>query len=68
MTRIYLANVGANTSHRFASPIFEDGSFEFLPIPESPRLDSPRAVRYRDLRPIRLPSRSEPLRASPALG
>ena len=51
MTRIYLANVGANTSHRFASPIFEDGAFEFLPIPESPRLDSPRAVRYRDLRP-----------------
>ena len=48
--RIYLANVGANISeHGFASPLFEDGSFEFLPIPViTPGLD--KSPRYRDLR------------------
>ena len=48
--RIFLANVGANASHRFAGPIFEDGTFEFLPIPETPDLSSSIATRYRDLR------------------
>lgn len=54
--RIYLANVGANLSlfnkHRLASPVFEDGCFEFLPIPaDNPALDkSPNAIRYGDLR------------------
>lgn len=51
--RIYLANVGANSSHRqILSPLFEDGTFELLPIPESERsLDgSSHAIRYRDLR------------------
>ena len=47
--RIFLANVGANASHRFASPIFDDGTFEFLPIPEDRPLPAPHAVRYRDL-------------------
>ena len=47
--RIFLANVGANASHRFASPIFEDGTFEFLPIPEDRPLPDPHAVRYRAL-------------------
>ena len=50
--RIYLVNVGANASHgRVFSPLFDDGTFEFLPIPESDRsLDKKRrAVRYRDL-------------------
>ena len=47
--RIFLANVGANASHRFAGPVFEDGAFEFLPIPEQPDLQGPHAVRYRDL-------------------
>ena len=60
--RIYLANVGANTSqeHRgLISPLFDDGTFEFLPIPEGDRnLDTHMsAVHYRDLR-----SRSEPNR------
>ncbi len=45
--RVYLANVGANSSDRFASPLFDDGTFEFLPIADK---ESPRAVRYRDLR------------------
>ena len=51
--RIYLANVGANLSeHRFAGPVFEDGRFEFLPIPaDDSRLDAcPAATRYCDLR------------------
>ena len=51
--RIYLANVGANSSHRhIVSPIFEDGKFEFLPIPEDDRnLDGlPQTIHYRDLR------------------
>ena len=48
--RIYLANVGANAAHSFSSPIFADGTFEFLPIPEEPPIDGPHAVRYQDLR------------------
>lgn len=51
--KIYLANVGANLSeHRFAGPVFEDGRFEFLPIPaDDSRLDAcPAATRYCDLR------------------
>ena len=51
--RIYLANVGANMSeHKFASPVFGDGKFEFLPIPaDDMRLDDcPGAMRYSDLR------------------
>ncbi len=55
--RIYLANVGANASHRFTSPLFEDGSFEFLPIPEDPDISGPHAVRYRDLRSFNEPER-----------
>ena len=47
--RIYLANVGANASHGFASPLFADGTFEFLPIPENKDLPGPDVVRYRDL-------------------
>lgn len=53
--RIFLANVGANASHRFYSPIFPDGSFEFLPIPEDRPLQGPHVVRYRDLRAWRSP-------------
>ena len=50
--RVFLANVGANSSHgKLFSPLFEDGTFEFLPIPEGDRdLDeSAHAVHYRDL-------------------
>jgi hypothetical protein len=31
----YLANVGVNAGHAAASPLFEDGTFELIPIPES---------------------------------
>ena len=51
--RVYLANVGANASHgQLVSPLFEDGTFELLPIPEiiRTREGHQRAVRYRDLR------------------
>lgn len=35
MVRIFVINVGVNASHgRLRSPIFEDGTFEFIPIPE----------------------------------
>lgn len=33
-SRIFLVNVGANASHPVRSPIFDDGTFELLPIPE----------------------------------
>jgi hypothetical protein len=48
--RVFLANVGANASHRFAGPVFDDSTFEFLPIPEDRQLPDGHAVRYRDLR------------------
>ena len=51
--RVYLANVGANSSHgQLISPLFEDGTFELLPIPEiiRTREGRQRTVRYRDLR------------------
>ena len=36
MRRIFIINVGVNASHgSLRSPIFSDGTFEFLPIPES---------------------------------
>ena len=47
---VFLANVGANSSHRFLSPIFDDGAFEFITIPEEPLQAGPHSVRYRDLR------------------
>ena len=31
----FLANVGVNCSHRVTSPLFEDGSFQLNPIPET---------------------------------
>ena len=55
---IFLANVGANSSHRFLSPLFDDGSFELITIPEEPFADGPHSVRYRDLRSHYDPSES----------
>lgn len=43
--KIFLANVGANATHRFESPIFPDGTFEMIPIIESPRDVGPHSVR-----------------------
>ena len=47
--RIFLANVGANAAHPFYSPVFPDGTFEFLPIPEDRDLPGGYAVRYGQL-------------------
>ena len=45
--RIFLVNVGVNASHgALRSPIFPDGTFEFLPIPEERRLWSPTLPAY----------------------
>ena len=51
--RIYMANVGTSTNYSgLFSPVFADGTFEFLPIPEGyGSMDRPsQAVRYCDLR------------------
>jgi hypothetical protein len=55
--RIFLANVGVNASHRFFSPLFPDRTFEFIPIPEDRDFPGPHALRYRDLRSYRDPTR-----------
>lgn len=50
-SRIFLANVGVNASHRFASPLFDDGTFEFITILETPPdIEGDHIVRYRDIR------------------
>ncbi len=56
--RIYLANVGANSSHRrLFSPLFADGTFELVPIPAGEEESSqPRVIRYADLRSYNSPS------------
>jgi hypothetical protein len=56
-SRIFLANVGVNASHRFASPLFDDGSFEFITIPETPAdIRGENIVRYRDLKSFHDPN------------
>lgn len=55
--KIWLANVGANAAHPFASPRFEDGTFELLPIPENPPVAGPHSVVFADV-----PSFNEPPR------
>ena len=55
--RVFIINVGVNASHGgLKSPIFEDGTFEFVPIPELRESkhyhsypDCPLLPRYRDL-------------------
>jgi hypothetical protein len=44
----FLANVGVNASHTARSPLFEDGTFELLPIPERHPWRRPM-LRLRDL-------------------
>ena len=56
--RIFLANVGANTSHPFQSPIFDDGTFELLPIPEGRNYPGESLVRYSDFRSFNHPEES----------
>ncbi|MDA0771081.1 MAG: hypothetical protein BZY79_00765 [SAR202 cluster bacterium Casp-Chloro-G4] len=56
--RIFLANVGANASHSFDSPIFDDGTFEFITIPEDQDLPGDHAVRYGSLTSFYDPGKS----------
>ena len=48
--RIFMANVGANRSHAVQSPLFPDGTFELVPIPEVDVFQADPAPRYGDLR------------------
>lgn len=56
MGKIFIINVGVNASHgKLQSPLFEDGSFEFIPIPETTKQthscpDCPLLPRYCDLK------------------
>ena len=53
--KIYVVNVGSNASHSFCSPIFGDGTFEFLPIPEDRELGRFNGLRYKDLHSYNMP-------------
>ena len=56
--KAFIINVGANASHgALRSPIFEDGTFFFVPIPEDDpdATVSGRVPRYRDILPEALP-------------
>jgi hypothetical protein len=51
--KIGFVNVGANSTHgSLRSPIFEDNTFEFVPIPDSilNLISHDRGIRYRDLK------------------
>tara|TARA_B100000949_G_C14283573_1_gene453039 strand:+ start:1320 stop:2090 length:771 start_codon:yes stop_codon:yes gene_type:complete len=56
--RIYLVNVGTNAAHRFCSPIFQDRTFEFIPIPEDRFIPQPNGVLYGDLHSFYDPSKN----------
>ncbi|MEW6417218.1 MAG: hypothetical protein AB1480_03745 [Nitrospirota bacterium] len=56
--KIFIVNVGVNASHSLKSPIFEDGTFEFIPIPEN-RVESGKfTLTYSDLRSFYNPEES----------
>lgn len=64
--RIFIINVGANTVHRQQSPLFDDGTFEFVPITAS----ADDGFTFADLRQfdapdIPLTERLIPLKISP---
>ncbi|TAN31454.1 hypothetical protein EPN29_12380 [bacterium] len=44
----FVANIGVNSAHAARSPLFDDGSFQLLPIPEEPSWRPPM-LRLRDL-------------------
>jgi hypothetical protein len=49
----FLANVGVNAAHAARSPLFEDGSFVLLPIPERVAWREPM-LRLRDVPPTQM--------------
>jgi len=51
MKKICLINVGANSSHRdLRSPLFPDGKFEFIPIPDPFLNNSETGLKYNQLK------------------
>jgi hypothetical protein len=52
----FLANVGVNSSHAATSPVFEDGRFSLIPIPE-PQPWRPPMLRFADITSQTLPAR-----------
>ena len=53
--RIFIINVGANTSSLLQSPVYDDGRFEFVPIPEYAPMDSHEILAFADLRQFNYP-------------
>lgn len=49
MPKVYLVNVGVNASHTLKSPLFPDGRFELVPIPERINQPGPPMRRYGDI-------------------
>jgi hypothetical protein len=56
--RIFIINVGANASCRLQSPLFEDGRFEFVPIPEGDSSPGNHFVTYGDLKQFNDPAQA----------
>ena len=50
--RVFIINAGANTSHRHQSPLYDDGTFEFVPIPS----DCDDGLTYANLRQFNSPN------------
>ncbi|HLF87530.1 MAG TPA: hypothetical protein VI451_01160 [Anaerolineales bacterium] len=49
--RIFIINVGANTTNSLQSPLFENATFEFVPIPEYQPIDNFAKIRtFADLK------------------
>lgn len=53
--RVFVINVGANTTSPLQSPMFDDGRFEFVPIPEYAPIDSNEILSFSDLRQFNHP-------------
>lgn len=48
--KIFIANVGVNTSYGLKSPLFDDGSFEFIPIKEGKGIEGSHILTYDNLK------------------
>ena len=52
--KIYIVNVGVNAKYKskygLISPIFKDGTFEFIPIKENSKISGDHILKYRDLK------------------
>src|SRR5438034_1237923 len=49
MPQVFIVNVFANASHPFVNPLFEDSTFELVPIPESDAVRGEWIKRYSNL-------------------